>query len=458
MLTRLEVDGFKNLLGFTVEFGPFTCIAGANAVGKSNLFDAIEFLSLLADHKLNEAASKIRAVPGAMGTGRELFWTNGVERAPTMSFAAEMIVDGLVFDELAGQPIAPIGTLLRYELELGYENGQASRIPRLVIVRERLELLGDADRIRFPRHPSFGETQHLGAASGRVVFDGASGFGFSPGRNPELGIAQRTVVSVPEATAERTTTLAARQEMRAWRRIALEPTAIAEPDGFGAPRFMSTEGRHLPTVLRALDGHVVNEGIDYHLEDGRDAYGDIAMRLSAITPIRSIEVDSDEERGTYALRVELQSGEKVPARALSAGTLRFLALAVLARDGHGLSCIEEPENGIHPFQIRDLVEILRELATDSTLAFEPVDDGTPRLQQVIVNTHSPPLVKEIYQENPEDILLATRATIRRPDGGAAQTLRLHPLLGTWRCSEEFRGIGPLLLAPYVGGAIRKEHE
>ena len=48
MLTRLEVDGFKNLLGFDAYFGPYTCIAGPNAVGKSNIFDAIEFLSLLA--------------------------------------------------------------------------------------------------------------------------------------------------------------------------------------------------------------------------------------------------------------------------------------------------------------------------------------------------------------------------------------------------------------------------
>lgn len=28
MLTRLEVDGFENLLGFHAQFGPFTCIAG----------------------------------------------------------------------------------------------------------------------------------------------------------------------------------------------------------------------------------------------------------------------------------------------------------------------------------------------------------------------------------------------------------------------------------------------
>ena len=42
MLTRLRVKGFKNLVDVEAHFGPFTCIAGANAVGKSNLFDAVE--------------------------------------------------------------------------------------------------------------------------------------------------------------------------------------------------------------------------------------------------------------------------------------------------------------------------------------------------------------------------------------------------------------------------------
>ena len=52
MLTRLEVDGFKNLLGLHVDLGPFTCIAGVNGAGKSNIFDAIQFLSLLSSRSL----------------------------------------------------------------------------------------------------------------------------------------------------------------------------------------------------------------------------------------------------------------------------------------------------------------------------------------------------------------------------------------------------------------------
>src|SRR5882724_8522943 len=60
MLTRLRVDGFKNLVGMDVRFGPFTCIAGANGIGKSNLFDAIRFLSLSANYSLLEAALRVR--------------------------------------------------------------------------------------------------------------------------------------------------------------------------------------------------------------------------------------------------------------------------------------------------------------------------------------------------------------------------------------------------------------
>ena len=61
MLLRLKVNGFKNLMDVDVHFSPFTCVAGANGVGKSNLFDAIRFLSLLASKTHTEAALSVLA-------------------------------------------------------------------------------------------------------------------------------------------------------------------------------------------------------------------------------------------------------------------------------------------------------------------------------------------------------------------------------------------------------------
>ena len=76
MLTRLKVDGFKNLVGVDVRFGPFTCIAGENGTGKSNLFDAISFLSRLAEGKtLVQAAGLVRGDEKSIDSGT--FLPNG---------------------------------------------------------------------------------------------------------------------------------------------------------------------------------------------------------------------------------------------------------------------------------------------------------------------------------------------------------------------------------------------
>jgi hypothetical protein len=85
VLTRLQVDGFKNLVDFSVDFGPFTCIAGENGVGKSNVFDAIEFLSFLADRQLMEAAQAVRGTKTASSSDiRDLFWSGDHARPMTL--------------------------------------------------------------------------------------------------------------------------------------------------------------------------------------------------------------------------------------------------------------------------------------------------------------------------------------------------------------------------------------
>src|SRR5262249_59827236 len=154
MLTRLEVQGFKNLLDVQVDFGPFTCIAGANGIGKSNIFDGIGFLYHLASDTFVEAAQCIRGSSGVRGGDpRDLFWDGYREHRGQIVLAAEMIVPLEVEDDL-GAPAKATTTFLRYELTLGYARPEpAGGFGRLGIMREELRHItrGEAARhIGFP--------------------------------------------------------------------------------------------------------------------------------------------------------------------------------------------------------------------------------------------------------------------------------------------------------------------
>src|SRR5579872_5226816 len=126
MLTRFKVTGFKNLVGVDVYLGPFTCIAGANGTGKSNLFDAITFLSTLADRPLMDAALSVRDEGGRAADLRGIFHRSTYGHAREMSFMAEMIVPSEGVDDL-GQTAKASITLLRYSLDLAYRGDNGVR-------------------------------------------------------------------------------------------------------------------------------------------------------------------------------------------------------------------------------------------------------------------------------------------------------------------------------------------
>ena len=92
MLTRLRVSGFKNLVDADVRLGSFTCVVGPNGTGKSNLFDAIRFLSALANHTLMEAACEVRDQQSKTAHVRDLFHHVGARYADRMRFVADMVV------------------------------------------------------------------------------------------------------------------------------------------------------------------------------------------------------------------------------------------------------------------------------------------------------------------------------------------------------------------------------
>lgn len=434
MLTRLKVHGFKNLLGVDIFFGPFTCIAGANGVGKSNLFDAIRFLSVLAEKPLHEAALSVRGEGIRSGDATSLFHLVGKDRGGQMSFEAEMLIPAEGIDDL-GQETKATMTFLRYKLDLELaSNG-------LVIRKEELGHINKRDsraHLPFPHRPAWRNSVVEGRRTSpfistketdgkiHILLHQDGGKEYLGGGRPRPHLAERltrTVLSDATNAAESPTAVLVRREMQSWRLLQLEPTALRTPDSYDAPSTMDTSGAHLPATLARLaqwPGAGFFRKSDNSSQENENLaaalYAEIANRLAElIDDVHSIRVDADDRREILRLMLKDRDGTEHEARSLSDGTLRFLALAILENDptARGVLCLEEPENGIHPERIPAMLRLLRDLATRPS---EPADNANP-LRQVIVNTHSPSVVGQIDDDDllivvPEETWRQGHPTVR----------------------------------------------
>ena len=463
MLTRLKVHGFKNLVDVDLRFGPFTCIAGANGIGKSNLFDAITFLSALASKPLMEAAVSIRDEERRSSDVRALFHRVGETSDQEMSFEAEMIAPITAVDEF-GQTAKATITFLRYSLRLGLRKDTQvwSSLGALEILEEKLIHITKGEtkaHLLFPhsdswrdcvvvgvrRSPAFISTSEV-AGQRRVLLHQDGG---SSGKALSKPAAQlpRTMLSSANA-AENPTVLCAKREMESWIRMQLEPSALRAPDDMHAFPHLGTRGEHLPATLYRLSHSNGGPNIE-----GVRVYSQITNRLvSLIDDVRGVEIERDEKRETLTVKIRGRNGTIYPARSLSDGTLRFLALAVLEQDptAQDVVCLEEPENGIHPERIPAMLKLLQDIATDPN---EAVDETNP-LRQVIVNTHSPAVVLQVP---PESFVFAD-AQEAVSSAGRYQRTTFNGLKNTWRTKEPAKGeplaVGNLLA--YINPVVRDE--
>jgi len=270
MLTRLKVSGFKNLVDVDVRFGPFTCIAGANGVGKANLFDAIRLLSALADRPLMEAARSVRDDEGRTTNIKSLFLRHGSEHLKKITFEAEMIIPAGGEDDL-GQKAKATATFLVYSLTLSLHDESSSAYPEsLRIQREKLTHIqkGDAHKhLLFEHSPRKWRESAMTKGRRRAVpFISTKGGeiqlhqdGGSRGKPFTVRAADlpRTLLSSTNAL-ESPTALLARKEMMSWRLLQLEPSALRKPDEFSAPTSLGADGSHLAATLWRL---ALDEGI-----------------------------------------------------------------------------------------------------------------------------------------------------------------------------------------------------
>ena len=335
MLTRLRVKGFKNLVDVDVRFGQFTCIAGPNGAGKSNLFDAITFLGDLASMPIMKAASRARGTNGRISDFHSLFFKDSQGEFAPMLFIAEMIVPSTVTDDF-DRPAKPTATFLEYtlELRLSEPNADATQSDPIYIEQEGLRAINSSEAAKhlgFFVPPEWSRKHIFGPGSKRTPFISTtvSGNPSQPsirlfgdqtkkGGPPFLVPARKspqTIVSGANSSSH-PTALAARSELRSWRLLQLEPSALRRFDNFGDDPHITPIGEHLPGALMRLDNHA-----------------GVSQRLSELLPdIVSVNVDADEKRQVKMLLLTMKDKQTYTASSLSDGTLRFMALAVLALD------------------------------------------------------------------------------------------------------------------------------
>lgn len=386
MITLIELNGFKTFRDFKLELSPFQVIVGPNGAGKSNLFDALHLLSRLTDTDLRSAFQELR------GDAVELFTTfpdgHSVDK---MTMAVELLVDRSIQDSWGAQAELKY-TRMRYELEITRRTDEQG-LERLYVTHESLRAIPRSDDSWIKRHglstqskwlpkltggrPSFISTEASNTGPGTINLhqDGHGGRKSSVAEKIE-----RTVLSGVTNT-EFPHAFAAREEMRNWRFLQLNPEVLRFPSSMLASPFISPEGNNLATTLARMQAE------DHY------SLNDVSSDLANLVPgILKIEVEKDQARNQYIVKATMQDHSTFSSRVLSDGTLRMLALATLKNDPqyHGVLCFEEPENGVHPFRLKNMAHLLRDLATD----FQDESQVDRPLRQLLVNTHSPAFISQ----------------------------------------------------------------
>src|SRR5262249_2630451 len=146
--------------------------------------------------------------------------------------------------------------------------------------------------------------------------------------------------------------LAAWLEMRSWNLLELDAKSLRLPSDINGYPMVTLLRSSLPEVLFRLK-----------TEQPLPIRSVSRDMVTLCTGVREVQVEKDTIRGEYYVTTKMEDGLTLPARLLSDGTLRLLAMMTMKNDPlhQGLLMIEEPENGVHPGQLERLVQRLREM-------------------------------------------------------------------------------------------------
>jgi len=348
MITKIEAVNYRCLKRISQSLSPFQILVGPNASGKTTFLDVITFISDIVNKGIDEA------VTARSQNFNDLTWSgNGGD----IELSIECKIPSPIVKEMGDNKDK---NYLRYELKIGLSDANEYSIKgERVLIFEPQKSDEPLQRPLFPEYidhqknvfnkelPKNGKEKSYKL----IIKKNPSGNdNFYPEYYPKgsggwlpsfkLGYRKSSLANLPadESKFPASTWLKEYLDNNI-QRLVLNSQRIREASRPGQGKNFLSDGSNLPWVIEDLK------------TKHRSSFDDWIKHVrTALPDISEINISEIPDIKFKYLKIKYNNGIEVPSWTASDGTLRLLALTLIAYlpDFNGIFLIEEPENGVHP--------------------------------------------------------------------------------------------------------------
>lgn len=338
MITRVEAREYRCFRSVSQDVGPFEVLVGPNGSGKSVFLDIVSFLSTFMSSGL------VQAVEDRSLNFHDLVWRR-------QGSCFELAIE-------ARNALTKDAPTVRYALGVKLDPVFDS----LVVNKEQISLLreGEGHEMILSRDSSKCTVRTETSDRSEATFEikgSYSALGHLDDRFPSA--------------------VWLRELLQFWTQVVLlDNKALRNP---------SPPGQH---SAKMFDGSTLARLV-FQLQEHSQLVFDrwVAHLRTALPDLDTIKTISRPEDKTRYLMLGYKNGVEAPSWVVSDGTLRLLALTILAYRPQfkGVYLIEEPENGVHPTALETIFQSLSSVYDSQimTTSHSPVLLGLPRLDQLL---------------------------------------------------------------------------